>query len=111
MIPVTNNTKMPIYVGAAMVPAGETRLFHEHEVPVHLRPAPEVAAPEAPKADPVVELAKLPAKEIIAGLDALTNEQLDQLAAIEQVKGDKARSTVLNHISELVLKRAEGGGA
>lgn len=109
MIPVTNNTAMPIYVGAEMVPAGETRLFHESQVPEHLRPAAEPQpADEAPaQPDAVAELADKPAKDVIAGLETLTTEQLERLGELEQAKGDKARSTVLAAVSELILKRAD----
>lgn len=114
MIPVTNNTAMPIYVGAEMVPAGETRLFHEWLVPEHLKPAPEApaeaAAEDAPP-DVVAELSEKPAKDVIAGIEALTDEQLERLGDLEQARGDKVRTTVLAAIAEANLKRAEAKAA
>ena len=111
-IPVENTTAMPIYVGAHMVPPGEIRLFEAWEVPEHLRPAPAAAVEETkPPGDAIVDLSKESAKEIIAQLDALTDDELNQLAGIEQTKGKEGRKTVLAAISELLLKRAEGGGA
>lgn len=129
-IPVTNNTAMPIYVGAAMIPAGETRIFNEDEVPPHLRSQPEPAAAPAPAVDPA-EAAKKAAEEaeaallagIVAGnakgaieaLGKLTDEQLARLEKLEQERAidgqPAARKTVLEAISEEMLKRAaEGGG-
>jgi hypothetical protein len=110
-IPVRNDTAMPIYVGAHMVPPGETGLFFPDQVPPHLRPVPDVPVVEAEPVDAVAELfkGKGKAKDIIAALPELSNEQLDQLAALEQARGAEARSTVLGAISELVLQRAEDG--
>lgn len=45
-IMVHNPTGCPIYVGASMVPAGESRDFPEDQVPEHLRPQETVVTPE-----------------------------------------------------------------
>ena len=110
MIPVTNNTAMPMYVGVHMIPAGETRHFPLDQVPEHLRPAaPEPEAPQA-TADPVADLLEGSVADIVPQLDALTTEQLEALGEREQV--GKARKTLLAEIAERLLKRAggEGGG-
>ena len=51
-VSVPNNTAMPIYVGSIMIPAGETRVFNEDEVPAHLRPPAEAPVIETPPAAP-----------------------------------------------------------
>ena len=112
-IPVTNSGRTAMYVGAAMIPAGETRHFEEAEVPHHLRPKPDVTEEPAAPADKIADLSKKPAREIIEQIAQLSNEQLDRLSALEQAKGSKARSSLLSAIAEAVLQRAEGasGGA
>lgn len=114
MIPVTNNTAMPIYVGAEMVPAGETRLFHEWLVPEHLKPQEAVAeapAEEVQPPDAVAELSEKSAKDVIAAIEGLTDQQLERLGDLEQARGDRVRTTVLAAIAEANLKRAEAKAA
>jgi hypothetical protein len=115
MIPVTNDTQMPIYVGAAMIPAGETRLFHEDQVPVHLRPAPTPAAEPEPPKDDVAELAKKSAKDIIDMVPNIDTSNLERLGEMEQARmkdgKPQPRTTVLAAISEEILKRAEAAAA
>lgn len=106
-IPVHNPSNRPMYVGASMVPAGETRHFEEHDVPHHLRPQPieaPVVAQVAP--DAMGELSKEPAEKIIELVAALSSAELERLGDIEQAKGDQARRPVLNAIAEQVLKLA-----
>jgi hypothetical protein len=112
-ISVHNPTAMPIYVGSNMVPAGETRDFPESLVPPHLRPqaAPELAA--EPESDPVAELLALSVKDIVSGFDALTDEDLARLGALENAD-DTPRKSLVSAITEEQLKRAAAkndGGA
>lgn len=115
-IPVINNTAMPIYVGSAMIPAGETRDFEENDVPLHLRPAP-AAAPAAPEkpADPaavrktdLAELLKHPVKDVREHFSAFSDEDLTTIETLENA-AEKPRSTLLEAIAEEQLQRAGGG--
>lgn len=103
-IPVTNNTAMPIYIGAAMLPPGETRPFPEHQVPAHLRPKPiEQAEPESPPA--ITAILDKSIKEIVPLLPAYTDEELQVLKAAEE--GGKTRDGVMKAIVEEELRRAD----
>ena len=108
-IPVSNNSAMPIYVGAAMVPPGETRHFDEQDVPHHLRPAPvEAAKVEAP-ADPLAELLKGNVAAVVAALPDLADADVERLGELEQA--GQARKGVLSAVAEALLVRAEAAGA
>lgn len=101
-IAVHNPTGMPLYVGATMVPAGETRHFDEQDVPLHLRPADE--APSAQDEDPFNPLAALlegTTREIVAALPDMSAEDIRQLEALEQL--GQARKGVLSAIAEALL--------
>lgn len=116
-IPVTNNTAMPIYVGSAMIPAGETRDFEENDVPLHLRPAPVLVAASDPspeelaataKAKREAEIAEIRAKSVKDAREhfsALSDEDLAMLEALEQAEDDP-RKTLLEAITEEQLQRA-----
>jgi hypothetical protein len=113
-IPVKNTTKMPIYVGATMIAAGETRHFEEQDVPLHLRPAAAQPAAPEPAADPLqVLVTESTAAEVIEALPDLTTEDLERLGDLEQARmhNEKPapRKSVLSAISETLLKRAEAG--
>jgi len=103
-IPVHNNTKMPIYVGASMVPPGETRHFPEHQVPAHLRPA--LAKKAAPAAAPAVtDILDKTIKEIVPLLSTYSDEDLQILKAAEQA--GKTRDGIMKAIAEEELRRAD----
>lgn len=108
-VPVTNNSKMPIYVGSEMIPPGETRHFDVADVPAHLRPAAAEPEAEAVVVDPVEELSGKSAKDIIAAIPGLSDPQLEQLNTLEQAR-ETPRSTVLKAISEASLTRADLDG-
>lgn len=115
--PVHNNTKMPIYVGADMIPPGETRHFYLSDVPEHLRPVKETP-PAAEAKDALAELSAKPANDILAAIPGLSDEDLTRLEDLEyarRVKNNPAtRKAVLAAIEEVRLRRAEkaasGGG-
>lgn len=112
-IPVTNNTQMPIYVGAYMIPPGETRDFDESQVPAHLRPAPPAPEPEAPPAeDPLAAIREQSVADIVELLPALSDDELARLGDLEQIQANP-RKTLLAALAEEQLKRAEAtaGGA
>jgi len=100
---ITNTTPGPMYVAGRMIPPGETLVFDEADLPPEHR---EEAAPPMEEiiADPVVELAEQNAKEVIAALEALPDEDLARLKAIES--DGKQRKTVLEAIDALMLDRA-----
>lgn len=105
--PVHNNTGMPIYVGTAMILPGETRHFHEHEVPHHLRPAaPPAETTEEPPADPLAELLKSKVSDVESALPGLSDEDLERLGELEQLS-TSPRKGILTAIGEEILKRAE----
>lgn len=107
-IPVHNPTAMPIYVGAAMIPPGETRHFDEQDVPLHLRPAPVEAAPVAAPADPLAELLKGNVASVVAALADLPLADLERLGELE--RAGQARKGVLSAVAEELLVRAEAAG-
>ncbi|HQS59974.1 MAG: hypothetical protein B7Y56_03455 [Gallionellales bacterium 35-53-114] len=102
-IPVTNNGAMMLYVGANMVPPGETRDFPESQVPHHLRPAPVEVKEETP-ADPLASLLDGNVPSVVAALPELSVEQLEKLGEMEQAGGK--RKGVLNALAEALLTRA-----
>lgn len=109
-IPVTNNTKMNLYVGSNIVPPGETRDFPESHVPHHLRPqADEPVREQGAPADPLGEMLKSSVKEISAGLDGLSTDDIERLGDLEQA--GQARKGVLSAVSEALLARADAAGA
>lgn len=103
-IPVTNDTKMPIYVAGLMIPAGETRHFDLDQVPPHLRPQPAAPAPAAP-ADPLAELLKRKVVDVVSAIPALSDDDLQRLGDLEQTGA--ARKTLLGALAEELLKRAD----
>lgn len=109
-VSVTNSNAMPIYVGAQMIPAGETRHFDEDQVPENLRPVPEEAAPIAAPLDGMQALSEGKVSDITAALPSLSDADLERLGEIEQTKGDAARKTLLSAIAEETIKRAEAIG-
>jgi hypothetical protein len=105
--PVHNNTGMPIYVGTSMILPGETRHFHEHEVPHHLRPAaPPAESPVEPPADPMADLLKSNVSDVQSALPGLSDADLERLGELEQLSSSP-RKGVLSAVSEEILKRAE----
>lgn len=102
--PVTNNTAMPIYVGALMIPPGETRHFNLDQLPPEHRPQAEVKAPEAPP-DRLAEIADFKVDLILPLLADLNAEDLARLQLLE-TEG-KARKTVLEAIAAEGLRRAQ----
>lgn len=103
-IPVRNNSAMPIYVGAAMVPPGETRHFDKQDVPHHLRPVEQVEAVVEAPADPLAELLKGNVKEVVAALAGLSIADIERLGDLEQQ--GHARKGVLNAIADIQLNHA-----
>lgn len=108
-IPIYNNTAMPIYVGGAMIPPGETRHFDIEQVPHHLRPAaPAVEEEVAP--NPLADILGHSVKDIVAMLPALHDDDLVAIGEAEQ-RAEKPRTTLLGAIAEEQLKRAEAKAA
>lgn len=113
-IAISNPGSGPMYVGAAMIAPGETRLFERHHVPAHLLPENQQAVPPAPPPPPdrLADLVAGNAKTVIAAIPALSNEDLTRCEQLEQARGadgnefTEPRKTVLEAISEETLKRA-----
>lgn len=120
-IPVHNPGPNMLFVAGKMIHPGETRHFEENDVPPALRPQAEPAAQAAPAnsgeqgdagaaqaaADKALaELAQQNAKDVIAALEALADEDLVKLEALELGRADGGRKTVLEAISAETLRRA-----
>lgn len=103
-IPVMNDTAMPIYVGASMIPPGETRHFEEADVPHHLRPQAEEAKTQDTPPDPLIELLKGNVQSVVAALPDMAAADIEQLGELEQQ--GQARKGVLSAIAEILLAKA-----
>ena len=115
-INVPNHTGMPIYVGSVMIPAGESRDFEEHDVPLHLRPvaaapATEPAKPADPAAVRKAELEELLTHTVGDVRESVANLSNEDLTALEAMEGaaDTPRKTLLEAIAEELLQRAGAG--
>jgi len=107
-IPIKNSGKTALHVGGFTVLPGETRIFPEHHVPPHLRPAAPETEVETP--DPDADLKALldgTVTEVRDALPAFTDDELDTLEILEsEDTGGKGRKGVLEAISEARLQRA-----
>lgn len=104
-IPIENKGKSPIYVAGVMIPDGETRHFDIEQLPPEYRPQQEAAiAPVPPLVSPLEEILRAPVKTVLAGVDALTLEELQALIALEQA-AEKPRSTLVSALQAEVLER------
>jgi len=90
-IPVHNPGPNVMYVGSAMIAAGDTRHFFLHEVPRHLRPDAPVAVAPKPAGDEVDQLLAKPLPELRNALPGMSKEQLNALGQREFDKGPGAR--------------------
>jgi|GEM_PF-6072053 len=102
-IPVSNLTKITLFVGSYMVPAGETRDIPESQVPPHLRPQEPVAVP-APEIDPFADLLSHNVQTVVAALEHMSTEEIEKLGEMEQQGA--ARKGVLSAIAEKLLANA-----
>lgn len=102
-VPIENTGKMPIFVGGVMIPPGEIRHFEDDLLPPEFRSSAPVSEAEA--ADPLAELLDGNVHEVTGGLDALSNEWLARLEAMELA--GKNRKGVLAAIAEEMLRRAD----
>ena len=103
-IPVTNNTKMNLYVGSNIVPPGETRDFPESQVPHHLRPATVEEEKVEVIKDLLVELLLANVKDVTAALAGMATADVERLGELEQA--GQNRKTLLSAIAEELLNRA-----
>lgn len=104
-VPVTNNTKMTLWVGPYMVAPGETKILPAHHVPEHLHLGVADDADEhLSDVDQVTYLLAANATVVVNDLHNLSDEELARAKALE-VEG-KARKSVLAAIAELELSRA-----
>lgn len=102
--PVTNDSKMPIYVGALMIPPGETRHFDLAQLPAEFRPKADL--PEAAQdSDPLATILALPIAKAVLGLPALSDDELARLEALEEA--GQNRKGMLAEISIERLRRAD----
>jgi len=106
-VSVSNTTASPIYVGATMIPPGESRDFPLADVPEHLLPAAPPAPEPVAAPDPIAELVRAAAKDILPALAALSDDDLARLGKLEQDAGDRARKSVLAAVREESLLRGE----
>ena len=104
-VPVTNNTKMAMFVAGVMIPSGETKHFEEHHVPPELRPPPECVEPEEPDEDPVIALLGGRIPEITEALPDLSDEDYTKLKAAEET-GENRKGLIAAFAAE-DLRRAQ----
>lgn len=105
-ITVHNPGTTPMPVGAAYVMPGESRTFDQQDVPRHLWPDSETAAPaSAPATDAIADLQKKTVKEILAAIPDLSADDLKRLGDLE-VAAKKPRTSLIDAISALELERA-----
>lgn len=104
-IGVENRTDSPMYVGGMMIPAGETRHFEPEALPAEYRPAPVVE--EAPEAGPdaLAVILEGSVREVLAGVEALRDAEVDRLIALEE-QAAKPRKSLLAELAEVQLARA-----
>lgn len=104
---ITNNGTDTIYVGGKMIPPGEGRDIDEGLLPAELQDKPVEQAPAEPNLDELVtaELGK-PAKEVIDGLAALTQEALERMETLEG-EAKKPRKSLLEAIAAEKVQRAD----
>ncbi len=105
MIGVENKGASPMYVAGVMIPAGETRHFEDAELPPEFRPAVAgEVVPPAP-AHPLAVLLAGSVREIVAGVDALSDAEIDALIELEE-QSERPRKTLLAELAEVQLERA-----
>ncbi len=102
----------PTTIGGVLLHPGDTRLVDASMVPgARAKAAPAPTAP--PAEDDMETLRSDSVKDIVAKLEQLADEQLDELEQLERAD-DKPRKGVLEGIDEERLRRAaaddEGGG-
>ena len=81
---ITNNTKSPIYEGNRMIMPGDTQVFPDLPAP----PAPAAAAVD----DDIAAIQKFSVKDIVHGLPALPDADLDRLEALENASATPRKS-------------------
>jgi len=105
MIGVENKGASPMYVAGVMIPAGETRHFEDAALPPEFRPAVAgEVVPPAP-AHPLAVLLAGSVREIVAGVDALSDAEIDALIELEE-QSERPRKTLLAELAEVQLERA-----
>lgn len=81
---VTNHTNSPIYEGNRMIMPGDTQLFPD---------LPATSAPEAAVVDDdVAAIQKFTVKDIVHGLPALPDVDLDRLEELEKASATPRKS-------------------
>ena len=104
-VSITNDGDSPRYVMGRMIPPKETVVFTEDEAPPEYLAPAEDAAPSVAD-DPLLAIAALAVGKLEAELQALSDDDLTRLEALEQAK-DKPRAGALAVIVAERLRRAE----
>lgn len=105
MIGVENKSASPMYVAGVMIPAGETRHFEDAALPPEYRAAPAGGVVPPAPADPLAVILAGSVREIVAGVDALSNAEIGALFMLEELAA-KPRKTLLAELAEVQLERA-----
>lgn len=103
-VPYTNNTKNIQHVGNKTIMPGQTREVEESHIHAHFG-KPAESAPQKETENILDTLLAGKVESVVAGLDALSSDDLDAVEKMEQ-DAKKPRRGVLNAIAELRLKRA-----
>ncbi|WP_020396111.1 hypothetical protein [Thiolinea disciformis] len=109
----TNKGKRPLMIGSQWCSVNATIVAHEAEIPKayakwvqKVDTSAPAENPAKPNPDEVLQaILAFPEKEIVAKLDALAADQLQQLLALES-KADKPRKAVTDAINAAILARA-----
>lgn len=99
----TNTTASFAHVGGVMIPPGDTRDVDARLVPGYQAEAAG-AEPVVP-ADPLALVLAGKVAEVVAGLEALDDDELDRLMVLE-AESDRPRKGVLEAAQTLLLARA-----
>lgn len=104
-VPYTNHSDVYVFIGGVMIPPGDTREVDGRLMPGYGLPGEPGEKGDAPvAADPLVSILAGPVKGILAGLDALSDDEVEQLIALEN-GSDKPRSSLLEGLYAELLRR------
>lgn len=103
---ITNHGNSPMYVGVAMIPPGETRVFEEDELPPEHRTVESDEIKNVTETDPLQAISAMSVGKLESGLPALSDDELVRLEEIEKAKA-KPRQGALAAITAERLRRAE----
>lgn len=109
---ITNDGTNPLYVGGFCIPPGETRVFEDADLPVHLRTTAVAPAPAPATPDPRLEMLELSVANFSRFLvendeDGAPLASDEDLAFFRVAEADgKARQGIFRALDEVTVARA-----